>query len=223
MDADTQKTAIPVVGFAVLTRFDLADRLLRSIDYPVQHLVIVNNSGTKQWQPQKPDLVENLWHIEVPYGLGANGAWNLIIKSTPYADYWVLPNDDSYFMPGALAKIAAEVNLDAFNFVKVNPQWSCVVPSAKAVEAAGLWDEIFYPIYYDDNDYERRLKHFGVPFHTIDAVVKHDNSSTLRSGFSEQNHRTYKANRAVLTNKIAAEDYGVRGWSLRVRRENRWD
>jgi len=44
---------IPVLGFATISKFDLADRLLRSIDYPVEHLVIVNNSGTKQWQPDK--------------------------------------------------------------------------------------------------------------------------------------------------------------------------
>ena len=60
---------IPVIGFATLSKFDLADRLLASIDYPVQDLVVVNNSGTKQWIPTKPDSVKNLWHIEVPYGL----------------------------------------------------------------------------------------------------------------------------------------------------------
>lgn len=223
VDADTQKSAIPVVGFAVLTRFDLADRLLGSIDYPVEHLVIVNNSGKKSWQPRKPDLVKNLWHIEVPFGLGANGAWNLIIKSTPYADYWVLPNDDSYFEPGSLEKIATDIDLAAFNFVKVQPRWSCVVPTAEAVMRAGLWDEAFYPIYFDDDDYERRLKHFGVPFHTIDAVVRHDNSSTLRSGFSERNQKTFRANQKLHQRKIEAEDYDVRGWSLRIRRENRWD
>jgi hypothetical protein len=56
---------IPVLGFATLKRFDLADRLLASIDYPVEHLVIVNNSGSvRPTQPKKPDLgCENLWHI----------------------------------------------------------------------------------------------------------------------------------------------------------------
>ena len=75
---------IPVLGFATLTKFDLAQRLLDSIDYPVNHLIIVNNSGTKSWQPEiSKEFVRNLWHIEVPHGLGANGAWNLIVKSTP--------------------------------------------------------------------------------------------------------------------------------------------
>jgi hypothetical protein len=40
---------IPVLGFCTLKRFDLAERLLASIDYPVEHLVIIDNSGTKTW------------------------------------------------------------------------------------------------------------------------------------------------------------------------------
>lgn len=223
VDADTQKTPIPVVGFAVLSRFDLAQRLLNSLDYPIEHLVIVNNSGTKSWTPTKPDCVANLWHIEVPYGLGANGAWNLIIKSTPYADYWVLPNDDSWFEPGALAKIAAEIDLDSFNFVQVSPKWSCVIPTAKSVMKAGLWDEIFYPIYFDDDDYERRMTYYKVPFHTIDAVVHHDNSSTLNSGYQQKNAQTYQRNMVIHYAKSARNDYSVWGWQLAARRENRWD
>ena len=40
---------IPVLGFAVLNQFDRADRLLASIDYPVEHLVVVNNSGKRSF------------------------------------------------------------------------------------------------------------------------------------------------------------------------------
>ena len=214
---------IPVLGFAVLSRFDLADRLLQSIDYPVEHLVIVNNSGKKSWTPKKPDSVKELWHIEVPYGLGANGAWNLIIKSTPHAGYWVLPNDDSHFEPGALQVIAENVRTDAFNFVKVSPKWSCVVPGEGAVMKAGLWDEKFYPIYFDDDDYEWRMRQLEIKFNNIDAKVHHDNSSTLKSGFNEVNAKTFGRNKSLYTNKMAAHDLGVRGWSLKVRRDNRWD
>ena len=214
---------IPVIGFATLSKFDLADRLLASIDHPVQDLVIVNNSGTKQWTPTKPDSVKNLWHIEVPYGLGANGAWNLIIKATPHAPYWVLPNDDSHFEPGALEKIEAEVDTEAFNFVKVNPKWSCVVPGEGAIKQAGLWDELFYPIYYDDDDYERRMIHHGVRFNNIDAVVHHDNSSTLRSGYEDKNKYTFNRNQRAYIKKCENNDYSVHGWDIDTRRANSWD
>ena len=215
---------IPVLGFATLTRFDMAQRLLDSIDYPVENLVIIDNSGKREFEPfVETDLVKNTWLIQLPHGLGANGAWNLIIKSTPFAPYWVIPNDDSWFEPGALQKIATEVDTEAFNFVNISPSWSCVVPGEGAVLKAGLWDEAFHPIYFDDDDYEWRMRKLGVKFNTIDAKVHHNNSSTLQAGFSERNRATFQANQSLFTNKKVAENTGEVGWSLAVRRKNRWD
>lgn len=211
---------IPVIGFATVSRFDMAQRLIDSIDYPVENLVIVDNSGTRQAFSHSGEFVKKTWILNMPHGLGANGAWNLIIKSTPFAPYWVIPNDDSYFEPGALEKIANEVDTEAFNFVKVNPKWSCVIPTEGSVRRAGLWDEAFHPIYFDDDDYEWRMKEVGVPFNYIDAVVHHDNSSSL---MTEKNNTTFGRNQSLLTNKRAANDTGVRGWSLDIRRENSWD
>lgn len=214
---------IPVLGFATLTRFDLAQRLLDSIDYPVEKVVIIDNSGKREFKPRPNKNIKDLWLIQVPHGLGANGAWNLIIKSTPHAPYWVLPNDDSWFEPGALETIAKEVKTDCFNFVNVNPKWSCVIPTEASVEKAGLWDEAFHPIYFDDDDYEWRMKQLGIPFHTINATVHHDNSSTLKSGYADRNAKTFQSNATLFRNKRAANDLGIRGWSLTRRRNNAWD
>ena len=214
---------IPVLGFATLSRFDMAQRLLDSIDYPVEHLVIVDNSGKKQFEPQINENVKNLWLLQMPFGLGANGAWNLIIKSTPHAPYWVIPNDDAWFETGALQKIAEEVNTEAFNFLDINPKWSCVIPGEGAVRKAGLWDEAFHPIYFDDDEYEWRMKKLGVEFHTINARVHHDNSSTLKSGYSDRNDVAFHRNQSLYRNKVVSEDIGIRGWSLQIRRDNRWD
>lgn len=215
---------IPVLGFATLSRFDMAQRLIDSIDYPVEHLVIVDNSGKREFEPRvSKELVRNVWLLQMPTGLGANGAWNLIIKSTPHAPYWVLPNDDSFFAPGSLQKIAENVDLGAFNFVDVQPKWSCVIPTEGSVSKAGLWDEAFHPIYFDDDDYEWRMRELGVPFHDIAARVEHDNSSTLQSGYQEKNKLTFRRNQSLLTNKRVANDLGIRGWSLDIRRTNSWD
>ncbi len=214
---------IPVVGFATLARFDMAQRLIDSIDYPVEHLVIVDNSGKKEFKPRTNENIKNVWLIQVPHGLGANGAWNLIIKSTPHAKYWVIPNDDSYFAQGALQKIAENVDTTKFNFVNVNPKWSCVIPTEGSVMKAGLWDEAFHPIYFDDDDYEWRMEKLGVEFNHIDAEVLHDNSSTLKAGYNERNSITFSRNQSLLTNKKVSEDTGVRGWTLKIRRDNRWD
>jgi GT2 family glycosyltransferase len=214
---------IPVLGFCTLKRFDLAERLLASIDYPVEHLVIIDNSGTQTWQPSKPDLVKNLWLIQVPYGLGLVGAWNLIVKTTPYAPYWLLVNDDAWFAGGSLEKIATEVDTQALNFVDIVPAWSCVVFGQGMIDKVGLYDERFYPLYFDDNDLERRVDHAGVPKKTIEAKVHHDNSSTLKSGFEQVNNRSYTNNSFLYGEKMAQGDYSQGYWSLQTRRANRWD
>ena len=81
---------LEVLGFPTLSRFDLAQELLDSIGHPIKHLVIIDNSGLMEWEPKVNHFVENCWIIRVPYGLGLQGAWNLVIKSTPYASRWLL-------------------------------------------------------------------------------------------------------------------------------------
>jgi GT2 family glycosyltransferase len=214
---------IPVLGFATLKRFDLAERLLASIDYPVEHLVIVDNSGTQSWNPTQPETVKNLWLIRVPYGLGLVGAWNLIIKSTPHAPYWVLVNDDAYFGEGALDAIAQDADPDALSFPHISPDWSCIVLGQKVVEEVGLYDERLYPLYFDDNDYERRIRNAGLPVKRINAIVHHDNSSTLKAGYELQNNKSFRKNQQLFDNKVLNNDYTEGNWSLKIRRENSWD
>jgi hypothetical protein len=118
---------IPVIGFATVNRFDLADRLVKSIDYPVEHLVIIDNSGTGTYLPPENDHVSQVWVLPIPFGLGLVGAWNLIIKSTPYAPYWVLVNDDAWFAPGSLEKISQEATPETISFPSIIPHWSCAI------------------------------------------------------------------------------------------------
>lgn len=214
---------IPVLGFLTYSRFDLADRLLASIDYPVEHLVIVDNSGKREYSPVKPELVENLWFIQVPFGLGYGGGLNLIVKTTPFAPYWVLVNDDTEFQPGALKKIAEQSDSQAINFLSIMPKWSGFVLGEGAVLKAGLFDERFHPIYFEDNDYERRLEAAGVKAKFIHATIKHDNSSTLNSGFHSQNDVTFNRNSKLFQQKVAENDLTEGAWSLQVRRDNSWE
>lgn len=210
---------IPVIGFAVYSQYALADRLLSSIDFPVEHLVIINNSGTKLWQPTKPENVENLWHIEVPYGLGLVGAWNLIVKTTPYAPYWLLVNDDAYFEPGALKVIAEHANPAGIGHPTVAPKWTSIVLGEEVVKNVGLYDERFYPLYFDDNDYEWRCEQANVPQYEIPAGINHDNSASL---MSEPNRISYANNNKLFASKQQSNDTSW-SWTLDSRRANRWD
>lgn len=214
---------IPVLGFLTYSRFDLADRLLASIDFPVEHLVIVDNSGRREYAPVKPELVENLWLVQLPHGLGYSGGLNLIVKTTPFAPYWLLVNDDTVFSPGALKKISEQADPEAINFLSIMPKWSGFVLGEGAVLKAGLFDERFHPIYFEDNDYERRLMAAGVKAKFINAELGHDNSSTLNSGFHSQNDKTFQANQRLFQAKVAAGDLSAGEWDLLIRRVNAWE
>lgn len=214
---------IPVLGFLTYSKFDLADRLLASIDYPVKDLVIVDNSGKQQYKPVKPDLVERLWLIQVPYGLGYGGGLNLIVKSTPFAPYWVLVNDDSVFRPGALETISKQVDTTTINFLSIMPKWSGFVLGEKVVQDVGLFDERFHPIYFEDNDYERRIMNAGFKANFIHAALHHDNSSTLASGFHSKNDTTFGRNHLLYLQKQDVGDFSEGAWSLQIRRDNSWE
>jgi len=214
---------IEVLGFPTLSRFDLAERLLASIDYPVKDLVIINNSGKQTWKPVKPELVERLWHIEVPYGLGLQDAWNLVIKATPYASRWLLVNDDCQFEPGALQVIDEQAKPDALTFTDCFPVWSAFVLGEEIVDKVGLFDASFYPLYFCDNDYERRVDNLGLPKRHIPAKVHHVNSASKYDGNTERNDYTFIRNAALFNRKKEQQDFTDHGWSLQIRRENRWD
>lgn len=214
---------IPVLGFLTYSRFDLAQRLLDSIDYPIENLVIVDNSGKREFVPKVNDFVKNIWLLQMPHGLGYGGGLNLIVKSTPFAPYWLLVNDDSYFAPGALAKIYDRADASTISFLSIFPKWSGFVLGEGAVLKAGLFDERFHPIYFEDNDYECRLIAAGVQAKFIHAVLHHDNSSTLNSGFQLQNSKTFQANHLLFAKKVAENDLSQGFFDLQVRRDNAWD
>jgi hypothetical protein len=214
---------IPVLAFSTFARHDLAQRMIDSIDYPVEHLVIVDNSGKQEFKPVKPDIVKNLWLIPVPFGVGPAAAGNFVIKATPHAPYWLFASEDTYCPPGSLEKIHNEVDTDALNFVDAQPDWCFIALGQGVVLKAGLMSELFYPLYFDDNDYERIIDHYGIPKKRIHARINHDNSSTLATGFGDKNRITFQANSRMHDKRRAENNLTGGEWSLRIRRENSWD
>jgi GT2 family glycosyltransferase len=214
---------IPVIGLTTFARHDLAQRMIDSIDYPVEHLLVVDNSGKKKFQPTLNNNIKNFWLLQMPFGVGPATAMNLIIKATPHAKYWVMASEDTYCAPGALQIIDKEVDTEALNFVDAIPDWCFIALGEGLILKAGLFSELFYPQYFDDNDYERRIDALGIPKKRIQAKINHDNSSTLAAGYQEKNARTYAINQILHSQRTAEQNMGSGEWSLEIRRHNSWD
>jgi GT2 family glycosyltransferase len=216
---------VPCLIVPVLNRYDLLDRMLHSIDYPVGMVLIVDNGGA--YHTQADLLNENIQKLHVlnlPSNLGVAASWNLGIKLLPHEERWFFASNDMTFGPGALETLS-EARRDEITLSDMFPRWHTFCVGDEALSKLGLFDEALYPAYYEDTDMERRATHFGVTIRALPIATTHENSSTINSDYNlrGKNHTTFSNNSSYYTNKVAREDYGQGTWSLERRRANAWD
>ena len=105
------------------------------------------------------------------------------------------------------------------------PFWQAFCLGYEAVRRVGLFDEGFFPAYFEDTDYLRRAEYSGVEIVKVDVPMVHDNSSTLHSDphFVHRNSNTFSNNQAHYSNKVSNNDFGAGSWSVERRRLNGWE
>jgi GT2 family glycosyltransferase len=206
----------------VLNRYDLLQRMLDSVDVPVEHLLVIDNGqGTDTLQFS--DKFAKVTHLRMPANMGVGGSWNLGIKSFPYHHRWFIASNDVVFLPGALETLS-KARRDEITLTAEPPHWQSFALGDEALSAVGLFDECgFYPAYFEDNDYMRRADFVGVNIRRLDIPQRHDNSSTIKAGYQEKNTKTFIANQNYYKTKIANNDYTAGTWSLDIRRANGWE
>jgi hypothetical protein len=134
-----------------------------------------------------------------------------------------MASEDTYCSPGALEKIHNEVDTEALNFTDAVPDWAFIAVGEGVILKAGLASELFHPLYFDDNDYERIIDAHGIPKKRIHATIHHNNSSTIASGYGPKNAHTFSINQRLYEQRRAENNLGSGEWSLKIRRENSWD
>ena len=213
---------IPVLVVPILARPDLLRRMLASIDHPVGRLVVIDNGHCVADLPPMPNVAA-VTLLSLPSNLGVATSWNLGIKITPMAPWWLIAGFDVTFAPGSLASMAASARADAVVLSGSDPPWAAFTIGEAVVDRVGLFDEGFHPAFFEDWDYERRCEAAGVQVVRTGTVVDHDNSSTLKAGYHDHNRRTFPANRDYFEDKIARGDLTEGHWTLARRREQSWD
>lgn len=213
---------LPNLIIPVLNRYDLLQRMLDTVDMKISQLVIIDN-GNSMTDMRFPSGAQNVHVIPIPANLGVAGSWNLGVKSLPHHDRWFFASNDIMLAPGDLANLA-NANNDEVTLTATEPHWQLFAVGEEVIRKVGLFDEGFHPAYFEDNDYERRVQHFGFGIRKIDLGVQHDNSSTIRSSaqFSSRNNQTFVDNRDHFQGKIARKDFSPGFWSLTRRRRNEW-
>lgn len=216
--------AIPALIVPTLNGHDRINDLFESIDYPVDHAVIINNDATRPVTVESGH-VARLSVINMPANLGVAGSWNLGIKSTPFAPYWLIVNDDVTFPAGSLERFAWQgENIGTISIADTPSPWCAFTIGEDVVRAVGLFDEAFYPAYFEDTDYARRAREYmgDDVIYNSNIVVDHVNSSTISGGYVDANQRTYQANHKTFDLKLSLNRYEALGWQIQIRRDNDW-
>jgi GT2 family glycosyltransferase len=213
---------IPNLIVPVLNRYDLLERMLASIDYPVRDLLVVDNNPNHRGKSERPKTVQNLRWLHLPSNLGVAGSWNLGVKLYPHDPMWTFASNDMWFRPGDLETLSAAPR-DALTLSKYAPRFHTFAVGEAVVDAVGLFDERFYPAYCEDNDFEQRVRWAGFPVVELDVAPDHDNSSTLGSDpkLWEANQRTFPSSVSFYRRKTAGVDKSW-GWTLGRRRAGEW-
>lgn len=216
--------SIPVLIIPVLNRYDLLDQALESVNYPIDEILIVNN-GKEKYEPNFPEL--NIRVLNLPSNLGCSGSWNLGIKLYPFVPYWMISSNDTAFLPESLAKFKELSNSN--RMVRSTVSYGCFTLGENIVKRIGLFDEYFYPAYFEDNDYEERMELAGIMAEgnclgDIVPVNSLGGSSTINSNneYMKKNHITFEANKKYINKKRAFKNYTCIGWDLERRRQNNW-
>lgn len=199
--------SIPVLIVPVLNRLDLLYQMLDSIDHPVDRIIVIDN-GTIIEPHDLP--WDQPYHVIQPgHNLGVSGGWNLGLKVTPTAPWWLIANFDLTFGRGDLAQLEAMVD-PASNDHYFMLGMALFAITRHTLRDVGYFDENFHPAYDEDLDWHRRAllagsKRVDPPFTGV-----HVGSATIYSdpGYRRQNGATHSANDAYYARKWGGTKLG---------------
>jgi hypothetical protein len=215
-------TSNVLMGVPLLNRFDLLERLLMSLDHPIDTLAIVDNSIPPEGSPggsthlsTQLEALRQLGHpmvrqirIARPFcNLGVAASWNLILSSFPQAATAFLANNDVILAPGILSEALRKLNPLRAQFLPLLPEpngFSAFFITSPCWDRIGLFDASFHPAYCEDLDYRDRLRNepaieqlSGDFAHEAMARLNPHHSATIASDPAVKAHNTisYALNR----------------------------
>jgi GT2 family glycosyltransferase len=199
--------------------YDLLQEMLNSVDVPVDKVIIIDNGG----KLTKIECVQasSIEIVSLPSNLGVAASWNLGIKLTPFAKWWLIANDDIIWNPGKLASFARYIRPSTIvaDWVPLSA-FSGFAIDEFTIQKVGLFDEYYYPGCGEEINYWSRAHRNGitavnVPF----AFNLQGHIGRTRKSLQDRFPRTS----AITANNIAlgvANQDRLIGWDLQNRRRS---
>jgi hypothetical protein len=178
------------LGIPTLCRYDLLAKLIQSAEdgseLPDEYLIIDN--GGKLDLELLGQLVETSRMLPIRLispgeNWGVARSWNHIIELAGEEPV-VISNDDIIFNHKTFEEMAHATKTHPF---VDGLQWALFAQTPECKVRVGLYDEHFYPAYYEDTDYNIRLDRAGIiPFCALSEPVQHIGWATTRTSEDAQ-------------------------------------
>lgn len=172
------------IGIPVLNRYDLLDELLLSLlssSVVPDGVYIIDNGGRFTIKDELSSL--NIIIHSPGENLGVAKSWNWFIKNVK--DIRIITNDDVTFYANSIEKLIKDYDEDYLVYptgINGLNSFSCFMLPDKIINKVGLFDEEFFPAYYEDNSYHWRMKQKGFDIkQSMGTLVGHFGSATIKS------------------------------------------
>lgn len=163
------------IGIPTLNRYDLlyASLYLYALDFKGVDINIIDNGNQHIGNSVFPQVAQIKIH-EHPENLGVATSWNKLCDLIfAEHDYAVILNDDIYLgYPTEIIEKAIENSPNKL-FIRSKCSWSMFIINKRLFDTVGRFDEVFYPAYYEDSDYIRRMTLKGIT-QEIDETLNPD-------------------------------------------------
>ena len=209
---------IPNLIIPTLKRYDSLQKLLSSIDFPIGHVVIIDN-GNMIDQLRLPAEIKELTVLTMPANLGVASSWNLGIKCFPHDSVWFMCSDDVEFEPGALEAWFEASAPDRLVTSEQWPHYRFFSVGEDVIDRVGLFDEALHPKSFEDTDFEWRASELG--FDALRVAVDHNRNGLEKN--VEKTNKFYPLNEIYFRYKQSQGDLSAGEWSLERRRINSLD
>lgn len=182
-DAAARRSTV-VLGVPVFNRYDLLAGLvasaLASSRLP-ERIVVVDNGG--RFDAAYAGRLDRVEVVRPGKNTGTAGGWNAVFRAAGERDVVVMANDDVTVTRDGIAALAAAVEdhrggAMASDHTVPHHSWSLYAMSRQLWDRIGPFDERFWPAYFEDDDYERRLALHGVSNLHVKAIRSHVGSAS---------------------------------------------
>lgn len=128
--------------------------------YPNTDILILDNG-----QQNIPQISPRIYIWESDINKGVAGSWNFLIQRAIEMgyEYFLVCNDDIIYQEGAGQINALIIKWGEYSLLQPRPyyNWSIFLISKTIFAAVGEFDEAFQRCFFEDNDYQYRVKLAG--------------------------------------------------------------